>query len=91
MGQHRIRVHGVRFDGDVAIVIGVDLATGARVSFHAAPGSGQDIAAAITAATDEDTLPIAEVDGTDLAGWPDTVSGVIDLTEHAGHPDSDPM
>ena len=93
MSQHRIRVHEVRFDGDVAIIIGIDLASGARVSFHAAPGSGQDIAQAVAAATDEDTLPVAEVDGTDLAGWPDKASEELDLTEHAEarHHTSDPI
>lgn len=68
MSEHRIRVHEVLFDRDVAIVIGVDLANGARVSFHVSPESGQAIARAVDEAADESTLPIAEVDGTQLAG-----------------------
>ena len=93
MSLHRIRVYDVRFDGDVAIVMGVDLDNGARVSFHVAPRSGAAIAAAVEAATDDDALPIAEVDGTDLAGWPHTASREIELTEHAEvlHPDADPI
>ena len=68
MAVHSIRVHAVRFEEDVAVVVGVDLHSGAPVAFHADPRTGEAIWQAVAAASSDRDLPTAEVEGSLLAG-----------------------
>jgi hypothetical protein len=65
---HAVRVEGVTLEGTVATCLGVDQDSGERVAFYVEHRAAAAIAEAVQAAEDVEALPVAEVEGWQLAG-----------------------